>query len=380
MLFITEAYFDNSATTKLCDEAKQAVLQACECYGNPSSLHNLGTVSQELLENARKTVAKSLKSLPDEIYFTSGGTESDNMAIVGAVKALHRRGKKIVTTAFEHSAVMNTMKQLENDGFEVVYLKPDESGTVPVSAFQEAIDEKTILVSCMSVNNETGAFLPVESIKKIVSLKGSPALFHCDATQSYLKYPISPSALGIDLLTVSAHKIHGPKGVGALYIKKGVRILPRTFGGEQEKGLRPGTEPLILIHSFAAAVNAFGDRAENIRKASAVKKYIIEKLSVYEDITVNSPENSSDYILNISVKGVRSETMLHYLEKLGVYISSGSACAKGKPSHVLSALGFDKARADSALRISFSKYNDLIQADRLINGIISAKNTLIKSK
>lgn len=380
MFIIPEAYFDNSATTKLCEKAKIAVNEACECYGNPSSLHKLGTVSGEILDNSRKTVAKSLKCLPEEIYFTSGGTESDNMAIVGAVKALHRRGKKIVTTAFEHSAVINTMKQLENDGFEVVYLKPDESGTVPISAFIEAIDDKTILVSCMSVNNETGAYLPIELIKKAITAKNSPALFHCDATQSYMKYPINPSALGIDLLTVSAHKIHGPKGVGALYIKKGVRILPRTFGGEQERGLRPGTEPLILIHSFSAAITDFGDSEENKRKARAIKNYITEKLKDYDDIIINSPENSSDYILNISVLGIRSETMLHYLENKGVYISSGSACAKGKASHVLVSLGFDKARADSALRISFSKYNDLIQADRLIDGIITAKNTLIKSK
>ena len=203
MLFITEAYFDNSSTTFLCKEAKE------------------------------------------------GGTESDNAAIIGTVLALKRRGKKIVTTAFEHSAVINTMKQLEKEGFEVVYLKPDESGTVPISAFLEAIDENTILVSCMSVNNETGAILPIKLIKKAIEAKNSPAYFHCDATQSFMKYPINPEEIGIDLLTVSAHKIHGPKGVGALYVKKGVRVLPRTFGGEQENGFRPGTEPIILINGFS---------------------------------------------------------------------------------------------------------------------------------
>lgn len=374
-------YLDNSATTKPCEEAVRATVDAMTvCFGNPSSRHSAGLDAERLLTSSREAVAASLHVDAKNIIFTSGGTESDNMAIVGAVKALHRRGKKIVTTAFEHSAVINTMKQLENDGFEVVYLKPDESGTVPISAFIEAIDDKTILVSCMSVNNETGAYLPIELIKKAITAKNSPALFHCDATQSYMKYPINPSALGIDLLTVSAHKIHGPKGVGALYIKKGVRILPRTFGGEQERGLRPGTEPLILIHSFSAAITDFGDSEENKRKARAIKNYITEKLKDYDDIIINSPENSSDYILNISVLGIRSETMLHYLENKGVYISSGSACAKGKASHVLVSLGFDKARADSALRISFSKYNDLIQADRLIDGIITAKNTLIKSK
>ena len=380
MFFLNTAYFDNSATTMLCDEAKAAIEEACDMYGNPSSLHKMGILSSRMLENARKTVAESIGADVSEIYFTSGGTESDNMAIVGAVKALHRRGKKIVTTAFEHSAVIHTMKQLETYGFEVVYLKPDESGTVPIRAFLDAIDEQTILVSCMSVNNETGAVLPVELIKKAIIKKKSPALFHCDATQSYLKYPINPNRSGIDLMTLSAHKIHGPKGVGALYIKKGVRILPRTFGGEQEKGLRPGTEPLILINGFAAAVKVFGNSAENAKKCAEIKQYIIEKLKNESDILINSPKNSSDYILSISVLGIRSETMLHFLEQDDIYVSSGSACAKGKPSHVLTALGFDKKRADSTIRISFSKFNTFKQADRLIDGIITAKNSLIKSK
>lgn len=380
MFFLNTAYFDNSATTMLCDEAKAAIKEACDMYGNPSSLHKMGILSSRMLENARKTVAESIGADVSEIYFTSGGTESDNMAIVGAVKALHRRGKKIVTTAFEHSAVIHTMKQLETYGFEVVYLKPDESGTVPIRAFLDAIDEQTILVSCMSVNNETGAVLPVELIKKAIIKKKSPALFHCDATQSYLKYPINPNRSGIDLMTLSAHKIHGPKGVGALYIKKGVRILPRTFGGEQEKGLRPGTEPLILINGFAAAVKVFGNSAENAKKCAEIKQYIIEKLKNESDILINSSKNSSDYILSISVLGIRSETMLHFLEQDDIYVSSGSACAKGKPSHVLTALGFDKKRADSTIRISFSKFNTLQQADRLIKGILQAKNSLIKSK
>ncbi len=380
MLLITEAYFDNSSTTFLCKEAKEAVLAACDYNGNPSSLHRLGTFSSELLENARKQIAKALKCSASEIYFTSGGTESDNAAIIGAVGALKRRGKKIVTTAFEHSAVINTMKHLENEGFEVIYLKPDESGTVPISAFLEAIDQNTILVSCMSVNNETGAVLPIELIKKAIEAKNSPAYFHCDATQSFLKYPLCPENLGIDLLTVSAHKIHGPKGVGALYVKKGVRVLPRTFGGEQENGFRPGTEPLILINGFSAAISAFGDAKENARKCALIKDHIKTKLEAFDDIVINSPKKSSDYILNLSVLGVRSETMLHFLEQKNIYVSSGSACAKGKPSHVLTALGFDKARADSAIRISFSKNNDLVQADRLIDAIIDAKNSLIKSK
>lgn len=377
---MSEAYFDNSATTMLCEKAKQSIINACECYGNPSSLHKLGTVSNEMLKASREVIAKSIGANADEIYFTSGGTESDNIALLGAAHSLCRRGKRIVTTAFEHSAVINTLKQLEAEGFEVVYLKPDESGSVPMSAFLEAINEQTILVSCMSVNNETGAFLPIQSIKKIIEKKKSPAYFHCDLTQSYLKYPVSVKKLGVDLLTLSAHKIHGPKGVGALFVKKGVRILAHTFGGEQEKGLRPGTESLILINGFKGAVEDFGNATENAQKVKEIKDYIIEKLKNESDIIINSPENSSDYILSIAVLGIRSETMLHFLEAENIYVSSGSACAKGKASHVLTALGYDKKRADSTIRISFSKLNTLSQADMLINGIITAKNTLIKSK
>lgn len=377
---MSEAYFDNSATTMLCEKAKQSIINACECYGNPSSLHKLGTVSNEMLKASREVIAKSIGAMADEIYFTSGGTESDNIALLGAAHSLCRRGKRIVTTAFEHSAVINTLKQLEAEGFEVVYLKPDESGSVPMSAFLEAINEQTILVSCMSVNNETGAFLPIQSIKKIIEKKKSPAYFHCDLTQSYLKYPVSVKKLGVDLLTLSAHKIHGPKGVGALFVKKGVRILAHTFGGEQEKGLRPGTESLILINGFKGAVEDFGNATENAQKVKEIKDYIIEKLKNESDVIINSPENSSDYILSIAVLGIRSETMLHFLEAENIYVSSGSACAKGKASHVLTALGYDKKRADSTIRISFSKLNTLSQADMLINGIITAKNTLIKSK
>lgn len=379
-VFLNTAYFDNSATTFVCEEAKQAMISAFEMGGNPSSLHKLGIRSSEMLNNSREIIAKAIGAQKGEIYFTSGGTEANNMAIVGATKALHRRGKKIVTTAFEHSSVLQTIKQLEQEGFEVVYLAPDETGSVPISAFLDAIDENTILVSCMSVNNETGAFLPIDKIKKAIVRKNSPAYFHCDLTQSFLKYPINLKTVDADLISFSAHKIHGPKGVGALYVKKGVRILPRTFGGEQENALRPGTEPTILIAGFGAAVEAFGLPSENANKSKEIKEYIIQKLTGFEDIFINSPKNSSDYILSISVLGIRSETMLHFLEEKGVFISSGSACAKGKPSHVLTALKYDKRRADSTIRISFSKFNTVEQADKLINGILSARESLIKSK
>lgn len=373
-------YFDNAATTPLCSGAKKAIIDALECFGNPSSLHLLGTKGASIIKSTAEKLAAVLKVSADEIIFTSGGTESDNLAIRGAVEALKRRGNKIVTTAFEHSAVANTFKALQEQGFEVVFLTPDSSGTVPIQAFIDAIDEKTILVSCMSVNNETGAFLPIEQLKKAIDFKKSPALLHIDATQSFLKYDIFPQKLGIDLLTISAHKIYAPKGVGALYIKKGVRIKPIMFGGEQFSSIRPGTEPTLLIAGFGGAIEDFGEAKANAKHVQVLKNRVIENLSVCPAVKVNSPKDSSDYILNISVKGIRSETMLHFLEQKGFFVSSGSACAKGKKSHVLSALGLDNASADSAIRISFSKFNTLSSVDELCEQILLAERTLIKSK
>lgn len=373
-------YFDNAATTPLCEGAKSAIVDAFDCFGNPSSLHTLGTSGAAIVKSTAEKIATALKVSADEIIFTSGGTESDNLAIRGAVAALSRRGNKIVTTAFEHSAVANTFKSLQDDGFEVVFLKPDSTGTVPISAFIDAIDEKTILVSCMSINNETGARLPIESLKKAITFKNSPALLHIDATQSFLKYDIFPRKLGIDLLTVSAHKIYAPKGVGALYIKKGVRIKPITFGGEQFSSLRPGTEPTLLIAGFGGAIDEFGDNKQNAVYVRELKQRVIDNLSSCEAIKINSPKDSSDYILNLSVKGIRSETMLHFLEQESFFVSSGSACAKGKKSHVLQSLGLDNATSDSAIRISFSKYNTFESVDALCERILLAERTLIKSK
>lgn len=372
-------YLDNAATTELCDEAKSAMISALDCFGNPSSLHKLGQISAELLEKSRASVAKAVKADKSEIYFTSGGTESDNLAVKGAAMALKRRGNRIVTTSFEHAAILNPAQELEKLGFEVIYLEPDESGTVPVSAFEQVINDKTILVSCMYINNETGAVLPVSSIKAIIKRAGAPALFHCDATQGFGKYQLNPAKDGIDLMTLSAHKIHGPKGVGALYIKSGVRILPVTTGGGQEKTIRPGTEPLPLIAGFAAAVDSIGDIKANADRAAQVKKYLADKLLQLDGVIINSPEKSSDYVLNFSLPGIRSETMLHFLEQRGVYVSSGSACSKGKSSHVLKSLNFDKNRIDSAIRVSLSRFSSEQDIDMLINGISEASKTLIRS-
>lgn len=373
-------YFDNAATTELCEPVRQAMIRAMDCFGNPSSLYDLGIHSQQLVESARRKIAVQLKAKPNEIIFTSGGTEADNLAIFGAVSARKRLGNRVVTTGFEHAAVRNSMAELQRRGFEVVYLPPNTDGTVAPEAFEQAINQDTILVSVMQINNETGAYLPVERLSRIIREKQAPALLHCDAVQGFGKYSMVPEKCGIDLMTISAHKIHGPKGIGALYIRNGVRILPQLFGGEQQNGLRPGTEPVILIAGFGAAVDVLGNLRENEQSAARVKAFLIQKLSELPDVIINSPSLSSAYILNVSVLGLKSETLLHFLERDGIYVSAGSACAKGKASAVIQALGYDRRRADSVLRISMSRYSTVEEAQTLVDGILRAQQTLIHTK
>lgn len=379
---MTKGYLDNAATTELIPCVKDAITASLDMFGNPSSLHSIGYSSEKLINSAKAEIAKSLKCREDEIIFTSGGSEADNLAILGAAQAMHRRGNRVITTAVEHSAVLGAMKELEKQGFEVVYIKPSADGNIALSEVEAVIDEKTVLVSMMYCNNETGAMFPVDKLKTVIRKKGSPALVHCDFVQGYGKYTLIPEKCGIDLVSVSSHKIHGPKGVGALYIKKGVRILPQIHGGEQQGGIRPGTEPLNLIAGFAAAVKQINDRCPKADEQAVlkIKQYIQDKLCGNKDIVINSPQNGSAYVLNLSVLGIRSETMLHFLEARGVYISSGSACAKGAPSHVLKAMGLNARRADSAIRVSFSRYSTYEDADMLIDGINEAAKTLIRAK
>lgn len=373
-----EHYLDNSATTQVYPRVAQKVYEILtEKYGNPSSLHTKGMEAEDELEKARSIIAGSINAQSSEIYFTSGGTEANNLALMGAVKALRRRGNKIVATAFEHSSIHETLEHLEADGFEVIRIKPDETGQLNPADFEKAVDEKTILVTVMAVNNELGTIAPLKEIGKIVKTKAPNALFHSDCVQAYCKIPLKMSALGLDLATITAHKIHGPKGVGALYIKKGVRILPNTFGGEQEKKIRPGTEPLPLIAGFGEACKMVNIE-ENYKKVLELNNYAKEKLLSIDGVTLNSPENALPYIINISAGGVRSETMLHFLEGREIYVSSGSACAKGKPSHVLQAIGLDKNSADSALRISFSADNTKEDIDSLAEAVTLGLKMLVK--
>ncbi len=374
-----EVYLDNSATTKLSPKAIDEMLRIMkDVYGNPSSLHSLGKQAEDELKRARETVAKTIGADSGEVYFTSGGTEANNLAVQGAARARKRRGSRIVTTMIEHSSVFESCKELEEEGFEVIYLKPDAQGHISENDLADAVDKNTILVTMMYVNNETGCILPVDRAARIIKKSGAPALLHIDAVQAYGKLPIKVRKLGCDLLTVSAHKIHGPKGCGALYIKKGVYIKPLVFGGEQESKKRPGTEALTQICGFASAAEELTDLSEKLDRITKLRDHTLSRLLSIDGTVRNSPDDALPYIINISTNAVKSETMLHHLESHNIYISSGSACAKGKRSHVLTAMGYSNLRADTALRISFSADSTQEEADRLADAVKEGVETLVR--
>ncbi len=374
-------YLDNSATTVVCEEAaKKALYIMTEKYGNPSSLHSFGFEASKELETAREAVSSVLGAAPAEIFFTSGGTESNNTAIFGAAAALKRRGNRVVTTAVEHSSVIEAAEKLKSEGFDVVFLEPDSTGTVPKESFINAIDSNTVLVSVMAVNNETGAVQDIGAAHQAIVRSGSPALLHCDAVQAFGKITLKPKKLGVDIMSLSAHKIHGPKGVGALYIRKGARVSPLHYGGEQERKLRPGTEALPLICAFGEAIRALPPFEEEYEYIESLWVHCKELVSAIPNIYVNSPENALPYILNISAVGIHSETMLHYLSEYGIYVSSGSACAKGKKSHVLTAMGLPNERIDSALRVSFSRFNTREDTEIFAERLSEGMRTLARSR
>ncbi len=369
-------YLDNSATTRVSKTAADKAYEIMtEIYGNPSSLHLMGMNAEKELELARKRVSAALGATSEELFFTSGGTEANNTALFGAAYAKRRSGKRIVISSVEHSSVLEAAARLEQEGFEVVRIAPQIDGRVFAEDVAEAVNDDTILVSVMLVNNETGAVMPVKDIFEAARDKNDKIICHTDAVQAFGKLDFSPKKLGADLLSVSAHKVHAPKGCGALYIKRRVRIIPRQFGGEQEKKIRPGTEALPLIAAFGAACEEF-DVEGNGERVAELNGYARQRLLEIGGVVINSPENALPYVLNISAGRVRSETMLHFLEERDVFVSSGSACAKGKPSHVLGAMGIDRDRADSALRISFSKLNTKADVDALCEGIAEGLGTL----
>ena len=374
-------YLDNSSTTLVCEKAqKEMYLAVSGDFGNPSSLHILGFNAEKRVTAAREAIAEMIGAEPQEVYFTSGGTEGNNTALFGEAYARKKRGNRIVTTAIEHPSVLEPLGRLESEGFEVVRIKPAADGSVNEKDIFAAIDDKTILVSIMLVNNETGAIQPVEAARRAIDSAGAPALLHCDAVQAFCKMPINVKNLGADMLTASAHKIHGPKGAGFLYIKKGVTIKPLLLGGGQEKGLRSGTEAVPAISGMWGAVRSIGSIKDNLKKIGELRDYAKERLGKTECIEFNSPKSALPYVLNFSVVGYRSETLLHFLESKGVFVSSGSACAKGKGSYVLNEMGLPRDRVDSAIRVSFSRFNTKEDVDALKSALDGAVSTLRRVK
>lgn len=377
-----ECYLDNSATTKPCEEAVKAAVWAMrETYGNPSSLHRKGFEAEKLVAEAHTQLAAALSCEPSELLFTSGATESNNMALFGAAEARKRRGKTILISAVEHPSVMEAAAHLEAQGFSVKRILPDENGVYTPECFAEEVDGDTILVSAMMVNNETGLILPVKEIAKAVKAKNPDVLFHTDAVQAFLKLPIRLKGTQIDLLSVSGHKVCAPKGVGALFVKKGVRIAPLFYGGGQQNGLRSGTESVPLIAAFgAAAEKGRKNLAKNREHYESLRALLVQEVAAVPQIRLWDFSHHAPHIVSLSVYGVRSETMLHYLEQFAIYVSSGSACARGKHSYVLSALGMDKMTADETLRISFAPDTTDEMVRELVRHIAQGAQALAKQR
>ncbi|MBO6141528.1 MAG: cysteine desulfurase [Ruminococcus sp.] len=372
-------YLDNAATTKVCDEAKAAVMEGLEAFGNPSSLHHLGVVSEEILNNARKTLAGSLGVKDKEIFFTSCATESSNTVIFGAAKACGKRRKKIITTTIEHPSVAAPINELEEQGFEVVRVSPDENGRITPESIISLVDKNTLLVSVMYVNNETGYILPVKEIFKGVKRANPDTVCHCDCVQSFMKLPFKAKDIGADCISLSGHKLHAPKGVGALYVKSGVRILPLMLGGGQESGFRSGTENVALINSFAAAVKKLEPTVmQRYETVLSLKKRLIAALSGKEGIAVNSGDDCSPYVISVSVERIKSETMLHFLESRDIYVSSGSACSKGKKSSVLKELKIPEKYLDSTIRVSLCAENTEGDIDAFVSALLEGQASLAK--
>lgn len=372
------AYLDNSATTKPDKAVADKIYEMLTVnFGNPSSFHKEGLNANLELRAAREKIANALSCESEEIYFTSGGTEANNLAILGAAEAGKRKGKRIVTTAIEHESVLQSVDELEKQGFEVIRLMPDKQGRITEQQVFDAVNSDTTLVSMMYINNEVGSIMPVKSIKKAVKRANAPALIHIDCVQAFGKLEVKPSKLGADLVTVTAHKIHGPKGVGALYLKKGTRILPRVFGGEQEKKLRPGTEAIPLIAGFGVAADLIPDLKKQSEKIKEINTYAREGLLTVPGVKINSGDDASDYIINLFVPTfMTSQTVVQHLSsKYGVYVSNGSACAKGKRSHVLTAMKLDDKIIEKSIRVSFSRTTTKGDIDEFVNAI---KETVVQ--
>ena len=364
-------YLDNSATTKPCKEAVEAVtLALTENWGNPSALYDFGIETARLLRTARVKTASAMGAEPDRVFFTSGGTEADNWALLGTAKRFGKRGKHIITTAVEHHAILNCTKELEAQGFDVTYLQPDSLGRISPDALKEALRKDTILVSVMMVNNETGAVMPISQMARLTHKLCPDAVFHTDAVQGFLKIPFNAKTLGADLISVSSHKIHGPKGAGALYISPRLKSFPPLLtGGGQESGYRSGTEGIPAIFGFAAACAAGASTfRQDISREKALLDGLVEKLSGLEGVLINGA-HEAPHILSLSVPGVPTQNSINVLQDSGICVSAGSACAKGHRSHVLTAMGLKPEVIDGSFRVSICKDTTQAELDALVDAL-----------
>lgn len=369
-----EVYLDNSATTRVFPEVAELMTKVmCEDYGNPSSMHRKGMEAEQYIRYAKETLAKLLKVSEKEILFTSGGTESDNMALIGCAMANQRRGRHLITTRIEHPAILQTMHYLETQGFRVTYLPVDRTGRICLEDLRKAMGPDTILVSIMYVNNEIGSLQPIAEAGALIKKMNPQTLFHVDAVQGFGKFKIYPKKMNIDLMSVSSHKIHGPKGVGFLYVGEKVKILPITYGGGQQKNMRSGTENVPGIAGMTMAAEKIYEKfEEEVNKLYEIKEYFIQGVQRMEGIQVNglipdAPDyrGTAPHVVSVSVAGVRSEVLLHALEEKGIYISAGSACASNKPqtSETLKAIGLQRELWDSTIRFSFSVFTTKEEID-----------------
>lgn len=357
-----EVYLDNSATTRCFDEVAQLMMRImCEDYGNPSSMHHKGVEAEHYIRHARETLAKILKVNEKEILFTSGGTESDNIALIGTAMANHRTGRHLITTQIEHPAILQTMRYLEDQGFRVTYLPVDRHGKIRLEDLQDAICKETILVSIMHTNNEIGTLEPIAEAGELIKKINPHTVFHVDAVQGFGKFRIYPSRMNIDLLSVSAHKIHGPKGVGFLYVNDKIKISPIIYGGGQQKGMRSGTENVAGAAGLARAAELMYENLDaDMERLYRLREMFLQGISKIEHVKVNGCEGKegASHIVSLSVRGVRSEVLLHALEDRGIYVSAGSACASNKPmpSATLKAIGIERELLESTIRFSFSVF------------------------
>jgi len=380
-----EVYFDNSSTTKSFDEViDEVVFGMKEFYGNPSSLHNLGLKSERKLKECREVLSKAINATENEIYFNSGGSEGNNFVLKGILKS----GAHVITTPFEHASILNTIKKLECDNVKITFLKIDENGKIDLEHLKKSIIKETVLVSIMHVNNEIGVIQDLKTIGETIKESSGRAKFHVDAVQSYVKLPIDVKKMNIDFLTVSAHKFHGPKGVGFIYIKKPNTLIPLIEGGSQESGIRAGTQNIAGIMGMSLAAKIANDNInENYKKVFDIKKRFIEKLKNIDNIRINSllNEDFSPYILNVSFKGVRGEVLLHFLEEAGIYVSTGSACSSKEReriggSYVLKSLGLSLDEIAGGIRFSFSDDNKEDEVDYVIDNLYKGLKFLRRTK